>query len=84
MEALGNIVENAIKYTNFGGNVTMNVRKYLFFVQIDVEDNGIGIVKEEQNKIFSRFYRSLDVGKESGVESDSISQGKSYRSKRDI
>ena len=66
-EALGNIVDNAIKYTPDGGTVQLEVEKYSSFVKIDVTDNGIGIEKEEIPKIFGRFYRSLSVADQPGV-----------------
>ena len=66
-EALGNIVDNAIKYTACGGNVQIKVEQYSFFVKIDIIDDGIGIEKEEIPKIFGRFYRSLSVADQPGV-----------------
>lgn len=66
-EAVGNIVDNAIKYTKTGGNVTIGAEAYSFFVRIDIEDDGIGIGEEEISKIFSRFYRSFSVSDQSGV-----------------
>lgn len=67
VEALGNIVDNAIKYTSNGGNVNIKAEQYSFFVRIDITDNGIGIEKEEIPKIFGRFYRSLSVADQPGV-----------------
>ena len=67
LEALGNIVDNAIKYTSNGGNVSIKAEQYSFFVRIDITDNGIGIEKEEIPKIFGRFYRSLSVADQPGV-----------------
>lgn len=66
-EALGNIVDNAIKYTQDGGKVDVRARAYTFFVRIDVADNGMGIAREEFTKIFSRFYRSLSSDDQPGV-----------------
>lgn len=66
MEALGNLVDNAIKYTQAGG-VTVRVKPYELFVGIEVEDTGIGIAEEEQAKVFGRFYRSVSVSGEQGV-----------------
>ena len=66
-EALGNIVDNAIKYTPEGGKVQLKVEKYSSFVKVDVIDDGIGIKKEEIPKIFGRFYRSLSVADQPGV-----------------
>ena len=55
--ALTNLIENAIKYNNPDGwvRVSLNADHQNFFVT--VEDNGIGIPKEAQNRIFERFYR---------------------------
>ena len=44
VEAIGNIVDNAIKYTLGGGTVQMKVEKYSSFVKVDVIDDGIGTV----------------------------------------
>ncbi len=55
--ALTNLIENAIKYNNPEGwvHVSLNADHQNFFVT--VEDNGIGIPKEAQDRIFERFYR---------------------------
>lgn len=66
-EAIGNLVDNSLKYTRPGGKVSLSAKKYSFFVRIDVADTGIGIRQEEINKIFGRFYRSLEVQEEKGV-----------------
>lgn len=66
-EAIGNLVDNGLKYTRPGGKVILSAKKYSFFFRIDVTDTGIGIRKEEINKIFGRFYRSLEVQEEKGV-----------------
>ena len=66
-EALGNVVDNAIKYTQPGGTVRITVTMYELFCRIDVADTGIGIAEEEQARIFSRFYRSPQVAQQDGV-----------------
>lgn len=66
-EALGNIVDNAVKYTQTGGKVHISARAYTFFVRIDVADNGIGIAPEDFHRIFTRFYRCLSADDQPGV-----------------
>lgn len=66
-EAIGNMVDNAIKYTEKAGNIAISVEKYSFFVRIDITDNGIGMEAEEIPKIFGRFYRSISVMERPGV-----------------
>ena len=67
VEALGNIVDNAVKYTRTGGKVCVSARAYTFFVRIDVADNGVGIAQEDFHRIFSRFYRSPSTDDQPGV-----------------
>ena len=66
-EAISNIVDNAIKYTQNGGAVRVSAASYEMFAKIDISDNGIGIIEEEIPKIFARFYRSQNVCDEQGV-----------------
>lgn len=67
LEAISNIVDNAIKYTPHGGRVRISAADYEMFVKIDVEDNGIGISEQDFPKIFARFYRSQKVSDCQGV-----------------
>ena len=66
-EALGNLVDNAIKYTAAGGYVQVTAREYELFCRIDVRDNGLGIAEGEHAKIFARFYRGAAVANGPGV-----------------
>ena len=66
-EALGNLIDNAIKYTHAGGSVTVSVTPYELFCRIDVADTGPGIPEDEQGRIFERFYRSPTVRDAQGV-----------------
>ena len=56
-EMIYNICENAIKYNNDNGRVTVWVGDTLNGPKISVTDTGIGIPKEHQERIFERFYR---------------------------
>ncbi len=66
IEAIGNIVDNAIKYTN-QGSITLRIKPYEMFCCIEIADTGMGIAEEEQAQIFARFYRSKRVSQKSGV-----------------
>jgi two-component system, OmpR family, phosphate regulon sensor histidine kinase PhoR len=52
-----NLVDNAIKYTPENGNVIVRLIIIDDQTIIEIEDDGIGIAKEEQQRIFERFYR---------------------------
>ena len=66
-EAIGNILDNAVKYTPEGGGVSVFVRPWQFYTRIDISDTGIGIDQEHYNVIFQRFYRGEEVAAEEGV-----------------
>lgn len=67
LEAVGNILDNAVKYTNPEGTIWIRAKEYELFSMIEIEDDGIGISKEEQANIFTRFYRSPKVNQMPGV-----------------
>lgn len=56
-EAIYNIADNSIKYTEVGGSVSIEVSRDLGSVFVTVTDTGIGIPKEDVTRIFDRFYR---------------------------
>ena len=56
-EVVYNLCDNAIKYNNLGGSVKVNVAQKPGEVLLSVQDTGIGISPEHQDKLFERFYR---------------------------
>ncbi|MEF8847493.1 MAG: ATP-binding protein, partial [Candidatus Paceibacterota bacterium] len=56
--AIKNLVDNAVRYSPEGGRVEVTIEQREEEVQFSVEDNGIGIPKEEQDRIFNKFFRA--------------------------
>jgi len=54
---VGNLLDNALRYTQEGGRVTVGVRCTEGGVELTVEDNGPGIPAEARERVFERFYR---------------------------
>lgn len=65
-EAVYNLLDNSVKYSQNGGKVEINISKNEMFAQIAVRDFGIGIEHEEMNLIFQRFYRGKRAEKQPG------------------
>lgn len=66
-EALFNLLDNAVKYTQAGGKVSVSVEQWEMYVKLDVSDTGKGISERNQAAIFRRFYREEEVYGEQGV-----------------
>ena len=66
VEALANVLDNAVKYSPEESEIAVSIRAGEAFVCIAVRDNGIGIREEEQGRIFERFYRAEEVSGEPG------------------
>lgn len=56
-EVVENLVQNAIRYNIENGTVEINIRKEKGCVLLEVKDTGIGIPKDDQQRVFERFYR---------------------------
>ena len=63
---LSNLIGNAVKYNRPGGFVQTDITMDSTSLSIRVEDSGIGIAKEDQKRIFERFYR-VDKGRSKRV-----------------
>jgi two-component system sensor histidine kinase BaeS len=57
-QVLGNLMDNALRYTPNGGQITLSAGRTSNGVQLRVQDNGPGIEAEELSHIFNRFYRA--------------------------
>lgn len=66
-EAIGNILDNAVKYTPERGNIYMDASPGEMYTEIRVQDTGKGIAPAHYNDIFKRFYRESSVSKEEGL-----------------
>lgn len=66
-EALGNIVDNAVKYSSAGSKIIISVIEYELYAAISVKDFGVGVRETDTAKIFQRFYRGENVHEEDGV-----------------
>lgn len=66
IEAISNLVKNALDHTEKGGIIRIEWRAFPSLVQIAVKDNGSGIHPEDLHHIFKRFYRSRFSNSRSG------------------
>lgn len=58
IEAIGNVLDNAVKYSPEHSQIEISIIAYEAFACIMVQDQGMGIREEEQGRVFERFYRS--------------------------
>ena len=58
-ELMNNLIDNAIRYTPAGGNITVGINQENKQTILTVQDSGVGIDKENQLLIFERFFRVL-------------------------
>ena len=66
-EAIFNLLDNAVKYTERGGSIRIETVVQEIFTQIRIRDTGKGIAPERQAEIFTRFYREPEVHEQEGV-----------------
>jgi len=61
--AIKNIIDNAVRYTMGGGEITISLSKKEKFVKVEIKDTGVGIPLAQQSKLFDKFFRSSNVTK---------------------
>jgi PAS domain S-box-containing protein len=61
--AIENLLDNAIKYTKPGGKVTISLEKNPKEIKFKIEDTGVGIPQDQQERVFSKFFRGANVMK---------------------
>lgn len=66
-EAVYNVLDNALKYTEPGGKIHIQAERQELFVKLSISDTGKGIAPERQAEIFTRFYREPEVHDKPGV-----------------
>ncbi len=66
-EALANVIENAVKYSESGGGVEITAVPMPMYTKIIVTDHGIGIDKNDWNMIYKRFYRGQNAKDSEGA-----------------
>jgi two-component system phosphate regulon sensor histidine kinase PhoR len=59
-QILANLIGNSYNYTPLDGKVMVKLRRLDSEVQVDIEDNGVGIPIKDQPRVFERFYRGND------------------------
>ncbi len=67
VEAIFNLLDNAVKYTPGGGCINVSLGKYELFARLDITDTGSGLDEEEINQVFKRFYRGENARDQEGV-----------------
>ncbi len=66
-EAIGNILDNAVKYTPEGGRIRIDVHQGELYAEIRIRDTGKGISPAHYNDIFKRFYRESSARNTGGL-----------------
>jgi signal transduction histidine kinase len=66
-QILSALLDNAIKFSPYGGTVTVAARRTNEAVEVTVEDQGVGIPQSEHERIFRKFYRGGDASSGTGL-----------------
>jgi PAS domain S-box-containing protein len=66
-QVLANLLDNAVKYSPEGGTITLTARRRADAAEIAVADEGVGIPRSDQQRIFSKFFRTDRGGAAAGT-----------------
>lgn len=66
-QVLLNLIHNAIKFTPAGGTIRLTVRPLGSYVEVAVEDNGVGVEPEDLPRLFERFYKADKARQSAGT-----------------
>jgi len=66
-QVLTHLLDNAVRYSPAGGRVTVGARRAAGAVELRVEDQGVGIPRAEQERIFRKFYRGESTARTAGA-----------------
>lgn len=70
--AIQNLLDNSIKYTPAGGKITISISSNKKKIEISIKDTGIGVPKDQQKRVFTRFFRAANAIK---IESEGTGLG---------
>lgn len=65
-QAWVNLISNAVKYSNIGGNIKIKLRQS-DVITVSISDNGIGMTDEQVSRVFERFYKADETRNSSGT-----------------
>ncbi|HAI22683.1 TPA: hypothetical protein DCP77_01540 [Candidatus Collierbacteria bacterium] len=71
-QVYANLISNAVRYTKKGGVISVKVYLSKNFIMTEIKDNGIGIPKREQKRVFDKFFRASNALK---IETDGTGLG---------
>jgi signal transduction histidine kinase len=60
-QVIENLLDNAIRYTKGQGKIKIRIKREGKFIHFEIEDNGVGIPKEDQKFIFQKFFRASNI-----------------------
>jgi len=59
--AIQNILDNAVRYTPAGGLVTITLKRVKKEIETSIEDTGIGVPRDQQERVFTKFFRAANI-----------------------